>query len=177
MRHRKHAGRPVRLPRVRATAATSAASAAFALFAAGAALMAAPAARAATTCTMTAPSSMVFGTYDTINAATSAVTVSVNCTGSGNATPTVTASAGGGTFANRLMTRTGDTQTLGYNLYLDSAHTSVWGDGTSGTSTISWGKITGAGAFSATVYGLIRGGQNAVPGSYADHNITILFNY
>ncbi|ORT82577.1 hypothetical protein B7G54_26985 [Burkholderia puraquae] len=129
------------------------------------------------TCTMNAPSSMAFGTYDTINAATSAVTISVTCSGSGNATPTVTASAGGGTFANRLMTRTGNTQTLGYNLYLDSAHTSIWGDGTSGTSAISWGKISGAGTFNATVYGLIRGGQNVVPGSYADHNITILFNY
>ncbi|KAB0633533.1 Csu type fimbrial protein [Burkholderia latens] len=171
MRHRKHAERPARLARVRTAAA------AFAALSAGAAALVAPSVRAATTCTMNAPSSMVFGTYDTINAATSAVTISVNCSGSGNATPTVTASAGGGTFANRLMTRTGDTRTLGYNLYLDSAHTSIWGDGTSGTSAISWGKITGAGAFSATVYGLIRGGQNAVPGSYADHNITILFNY
>ncbi|RQR43072.1 MULTISPECIES: spore coat U domain-containing protein [unclassified Burkholderia] len=168
MRHRKHDGRPVRLARFRAAAAA---------LAAGAVVLAALPARAATTCTMNAPSSMAFGTYDTINAATSAVTISVNCTGSGNATPTVTASPGGGTFANRLMTRTGNTQTLGYNLYLDSAHTSIWGDGTSGTSAISWGKITGGGTFNATVYGLIRGGQNAVPGSYADHNITILFNY
>lgn len=171
MRHRKHAGRPAGLARVRAAAA------AFAALAAGTAVLVAPPARAATTCTMNAPSSMVFGTYDTINAATSAVTISVSCTGSGNAAPTVTASAGGGTFANRLMTRTGDTQTLGYNLYLDAAHASIWGDGTSGTSAISWGKITGAGTFSANVYGLIRGGQNAVPGSYADRNIMILFNY
>ncbi|WP_081084388.1 spore coat U domain-containing protein [Burkholderia territorii] len=168
MRHRKHAGRLVRLARSHAAAAA---------LAAGAVLPLALPARAATTCTMNAPSSMAFGTYDTINAATSAVTISVNCTGNGNATPTITASAGGGTFANRLMTRTGATQTLGYNLYLDSAHTSIWGDGTSGTSAISWGKITGAGAFNATVYGLIRGGQNVVPGSYADHNITILFTY
>ncbi|WP_269506639.1 Csu type fimbrial protein, partial [Burkholderia sp. IMCC1007] len=148
-----------------------------AALAAGAAGLVAPPARAATTCTMNAPSSMVFGTYDTINPATSAVTISVNCTGSGNATPTITASTGGGTFANRVMTRTGDTRTLGYNLYLDSAHTSIWGDGTSGTSAISWGKITSGGTFNATVYGLIRGGQNVVPGSYADGNIMILFNY
>ncbi|PXX32499.1 MULTISPECIES: spore coat U domain-containing protein [Burkholderia] len=168
MRHRKHAGRHDRLTHLRAAAAA---------LAAGAGMLAALPALAATTCTMNAPSSMVFGTYDTLNAATSAITISVNCSGSGNATPTVTASPGGGTFANRLMTRTGGTQTLGYNLYLDSAHTSIWGDGTSGTSVISWGKISGAGTFNATVYGLIRGGQNVVPGGYEVTNITILFNY
>lgn len=168
MRHRKHAGRRDRLTPLCAAAAA---------LAAGAAVLAALPALAATTCTMNAPSSMVFGTYDTINAATSAVTISVNCSGNGNPTPNVTASAGGGTFANRLMTRTGGTQTLGYNLYLDSAHTSIWGDGTSGTSVISWGKINGAGTVNATVYGLIRGGQNVVPGGYADPHITITINY
>ncbi|KAG8150363.1 hypothetical protein BFF94_028030 [Burkholderia catarinensis] len=150
---------------------------AVAAIAAGVALLAAPPASAATTCTMNAPSTMVFGTYDTINAAASAVTISINCTGSGSFTPTISASAGQGAYANRLMARTGGTQTLGYNLYLDSAHTTIWGDGTGGTSMISWGKLNGAGTFSATVYGLIRGGQNVVPGGYADQGITILFNY
>lgn len=168
MRHRNLAGRRDRLTPLCAAAA---------VLAAGAAVLASLPALAATTCTMNVPSSMVFGTYDTIHAATSAVTISVNCSGNGNPTPNVTASAGGGTFANRLMTRTGGTQTLGYNLYLDSAHTSIWGDGTSGTSVISWGKINGAGTVNATVYGLIRGGQAAVPGGYTDPHITITINY
>ncbi|QVN17644.1 Csu type fimbrial protein [Burkholderia pyrrocinia] len=168
MRHCKHAGRRDRPTPLRAAAT---------VLAAGAAVLASLPALAATTCTMNVPSSMVFGTYDTLNAATSAITISVNCSGNGNPSPAVTASAGGGTFANRLMTRTGGTQTLGYNLYLDSAHTSIWGDGTSGTSVISWGKINGAGTVNATVYGLIRGGQNVVPGGYADPHITITINY
>ncbi|WP_080412332.1 spore coat U domain-containing protein [Burkholderia ubonensis] len=165
MRYRKHAGRRDRQTRLRTAAAA---------LAAGAAVLPA---LAGTTCTMNVPSSMVFGTYDTINAATSAITTSVNCTDNGNPTPKVTASAGGGTFANRLMTRTGGTQTLGCNLCLDSAHTLIWGDGTSGTSVISWGKINGTGTVNATVYGLIRGGQNVVPGGYADSHLTITVNY
>ncbi|WP_231748247.1 spore coat protein U domain-containing protein [Burkholderia sp. ABCPW 14] len=120
---------------------------------------------------------MVFGTYDTINSATTAMTITVRCTGNGNPTPAASASAGGGSYSNRQMTRTGGGNLLSYNLYLDSAHTMVWGDGISGgTSTISFGKLNNSSA-SATVYGLIRGGQNVVPGAYTDQTITITLSY
>ncbi|MDN7672218.1 spore coat U domain-containing protein [Burkholderia oklahomensis] len=169
MRHRNHPERAHRQAICRAAVAA---------LAAGAAALAAPPAVAALSCTMNAPSTMVFGTYDTINAATTAITISVNCTGNGSATPTVAASAGGGSYSNRQMTRTGGSNLLSYNLYIDSAHTMIWGDGISGgTSTISFGKLNNVSSVSATVYGLIRGGQNVVPGAYADHTITITFSY
>ncbi|WP_236861960.1 spore coat U domain-containing protein [Burkholderia mayonis] len=120
---------------------------------------------------------MVFGTYDTINATSTAITITVSCTGSSNPTPRASASTGGGSYSNRQMTRTGGSNLLSYNLYVDSAHTMVWGDGISGgTSTISFGKLNNSSA-SATVYGLISGGQNVVPGAYADHTITITLSY
>ena len=56
---------------------------------------------------------------------------------------------------------------LSYNLYTDSARTSVWGDGTGSTNTIG-GTGTG-GSQAVTVYGRVSLGQTGVPaGSYAD---------
>ncbi|MGE0180024.1 MAG: spore coat U domain-containing protein [Sphingomonas sp.] len=99
-----------------------------------------------------------------------------NVDGSGGLTVTCTsgtawsAAAGvgagtGASFASRRMTA-GSNQ-LGYNLYTSSGYSTVWGDGTGGTSLLS-GTGTG-GAQSVAVYGRVGSGQASVPaGSYAD---------
>jgi spore coat protein U-like protein len=60
-------------------------------------------------------------------------TVSIFCDGNGNNQDlSVSLSTGQGNFLRRQMTngRNGRSGVLFYNLYLDAAHTRVWGDGT-----------------------------------------------
>ncbi|MBI3348111.1 MAG: spore coat protein U domain-containing protein [Burkholderiales bacterium] len=102
-------------------------------------------------------------------------TLSVQCT---NTTPyTVALSAGanaGGAsnFASRTM-KSGS-NTLGYQLYLDSGRASVWGDGTSSSSTLG-GTGTGS-AQTLTIYGRLPSLANVVPGSYTD-TVTVTVSY
>ncbi len=107
-----------------------------------------------------------------------------------DATGTVTASCGGGiayslsmnagtgvgaTLANRVMTRSGGTETLRYNLYSNTGRTSVWGDGSAGTATVS-GSGNGSNQ-TYTVYARMPA-QAPVPrpGSYKD-SITLTITY
>lgn len=91
---------------------------------------------------------------------------SVSCT---NGTGwTATAGAGGGTGATLASRRmTAGSNTLTYNLYTDSARSTVWGDGTGSTGTVTNTGTGSAQAFS--IYGRVPLGQSSVPaGSYSD---------
>lgn len=56
---------------------------------------------------------------------------------------------------------------LDYNLYTDSTRTTIWGDGTADTQTVS---ATGTGAaVTHVVYGKVFGGQTVPPGDYIDY--------
>lgn len=81
---------------------------------------------------------------------------------------TLTISAGGsGSALARHMIGSNGGPVLNYNLYTTSAHTVVWGDGTSGSSVSS--SITGCGTRNHTVHGRIPAGQSTVkPGSFSD---------
>jgi spore coat protein U-like protein len=89
---------------------------------------------------------------------------------------TASAAAGNGTGATvaaRKMTATPNV--LSYNLYIDSGHATVWGDGTLSTSTIS-GTGTGT-AQTTTIYGRVPLGQTSVPaGSYSD-SVSVTITY
>lgn len=99
-------------------------------------------------------------------------TLSVTCT---NTTPysiSLNAGSNGSGFSSRAM-KSG-THALAYQLYLDSGRSSVWGDGTSGSSTFSG---TGTGSPQAlSIYGRIPSLANVVPGSYAD-TVTVTISY
>mgnify|MGYP006174836821 FL=1 len=92
--------------------------------------------------------------------------ISVTCT---NGTAW-TASAGvgsgsGASYAARRMSA--GANLLSYNLYTDSARSSVWGDGSGSTATI--GNSGTGSAQNVTIYGRVGSGQTSVPpGSYAD---------
>src|SRR5580700_8817319 len=79
-------------------------------------------------CTVSA-NTLSFGTYNPLSGSplTATTTVSATCTES---TPyTLALNAGNtGNFTNRLLVSGGNT--LNYNLYTSSSHTTVWGDGT-----------------------------------------------
>ncbi len=100
--------------------------------------------------------------------------ISVTCN-SGTAW-TVSADKGGGGTTATISTRkmVNGTNLLSYKLFTDSTLTTVWGDGTEGST------ITGTGdgsAQSRTIYGQIPTGQTTVPaGSYSDTvNVTVTF--
>ncbi len=66
---------------------------------------------------------------------------------------------------------------LGYQIYSNSAHTTIWGDGTNGSSTVS-GTGTGPGAaITETMYGQVSAGQTVLTGSYKDNPVNVTVTY
>jgi len=102
-------------------------------------------------------------------------TLTVQCT---NTTPYAVslnagANAGGASnFSARAMKN--GSNSLGYQLYLDSAHSQVWGDGTASSSTSS-GTGTGS-TQSLTIYGSVPSLTATVPGAYTD-TVTVTITY
>ncbi len=100
--------------------------------------------------------------------------VTVNCTSGAGYTVSLDAGSGtGGTLASRKM-GAGGNQWLAYSIYTTANHTTVWGDGTSGSGTIGG---TGSGVNqSIFAYGRIFGGQIATAANYADIvNVTVRY--
>lgn len=123
---------------------------------------------------------VAFGAYNALlGAPTNATgTIQMSCTGgSGGGGYTVALSTGaGGSYGARRLSSGGST--LSYQLYQDSAHTLIWGDGTGG-SVIFTGMdnipSTG-GADNFAIYGQLPARQAVAPGVYADSIIvTITF--
>ncbi|MEI7037298.1 spore coat U domain-containing protein [Fulvimonas yonginensis] len=124
-------------------------------------------------CTIDASSGVSFGAYDPVvtNASTGADltatgTISTTCTNGASVTVTLGQGSNADTGSTdaaplrRMLANTSDY--LSYQLYTDSAHTTVW-DNTTGAS------VTGTGAaVSTTVYGLVTKGQNVPSGNYSD---------
>ncbi len=138
----------------------------------GSAIFPSPA-KACTLCSCSASTSDVtFGVYDP-NASTpddAAGTVSVNCTGvvALFGSVDVAASAGlSGNPARRVMKQ--GQNTLEYNIFVDSARTLPFGDGTSGSSRLS-ASLNGLLLFgrSFAVYGRIPRNQRVRAGTYSD---------
>jgi spore coat protein U-like protein len=102
-------------------------------------------------------------------------TLSVVCTNTTPYTVALNAGANAGGAANfgaRAM-KSG-TQTLGYQLYLDTGRSTVWGDGTASSST-SAGTGTGS-TQTLTLYGRLPSLANVVPGAYTD-TVTVTVSY
>ena len=84
---------------------------------------------------------------------------------------------GSGSSLNRSMSN--GSGAMMYNLYTDSSHTQIWGDGSGGTDTITNSHLLSL-IFSITddipIYGRIPTGQNAEAGSYSDTIVaTVIF--
>lgn len=136
----------------------------------------APSALGALDCSFVSVTGVNFGSYDVFNPSPTAATglITFRCTGSGGTNlMTMTFNAGSGTFANRTLVS--GANSLGYNLYLDSSNSQIWGDGTSGTSFFSIDP-TNSGRRTVTIYGTIPAGQDVGVGSYTD-TITVTMNF
>jgi spore coat protein U-like protein len=111
-----------------------------------------------------------FGTYDPFSGSATPVAnpkgVTLTCS---KGTPwTVSLSTGGGAFATRTMKGTGtNTDTLKYNIYVDSGGAQIWGDGTSSTATVS-STAPDKLSHDVPMYGQITSGQDVTQDAYTD---------
>ncbi|WP_342051193.1 MULTISPECIES: Csu type fimbrial protein [unclassified Cupriavidus] len=126
-------------------------------------------------CVITA-NTLDFGTSGVLRTALDANgSLSVRCTL--NAPYSIALNAGtgaGATVAARRMTRSGGTQTVGYQLFRNAARTEPWGDGTNGTLTVS-GTGTGT-AQTVNLYGRVPAQTTPQAGTYQD-TVTVTITY
>jgi len=66
--------------------------------------------------------------------------------------------------------------TLNYNLYLDAARTTIWGDGTGGTQNFFVRNPTNNQDVSIPLYGRIPAGQSTSAGNYSN-TLTVTINF
>lgn len=124
-----------------------------------------------------------FGTYNPLGASNADAigNVSVQC-GALIAGVTisyeVTLGAGmSGAYTGRTLSS--GTDTLTYNLYTDASRTTIWGNGSSGTGTITNGyllQLLAPRVDDFPIYGRVPYGQNVEAGSYTDSIVaTVIF--
>lgn len=92
-------------------------------------------------------------------------TITAQCT-NGDAYQIALDGGSSGNLAARQMQRSGGGGAVNYQLYVDSAHTTAWGDGTGGTA-----MVTGTGSGNQqgiNVYGVVPAQNTPAPGSYSD---------
>ncbi len=117
--------------------------------------------------------SVAFGTYDVLSSSLVDTTGNVHIACNGfvlsNAIVSIGPSNGTTNINPRTMKLTTGSDLLEYYLYSDAGRTTVWGDGTSGTSAQTV-FILGILFFTRdlTVYGRMLPGQNVSVGSYTD---------
>lgn len=150
---------------------------------AGALLMApAGAAQAVATCSVSA-TVLAFGGYNAFSATPldSTGDITVSCTLGGLLSLLVSydiqlSTGGSGGFTPRRMSS--GANTLNYNLYTSSGRNTIWGNGGSGTGTVSDSYLLGLGTTVRhyAVYGRVPALQNARAGSYLD-SITVTIEY
>lgn len=122
-----------------------------------------------------------FGSYDVFSPSPTDAngTLRIQCRQLQGATVTVSLDQGlysGGTFFPRRMLS--GASTMQYNVFSNGQGGTVWGDGSSGTATVSrtLNPTDTVQSFDLTMYGRIPAGQNLAPGTYADSvNLTITF--
>ncbi|MGC3029331.1 Csu type fimbrial protein [Burkholderia sp. DN3021] len=122
-------------------------------------------------CTVSA-SGLAFGVYNptftTPTDSTATVTLSCSAASGTGAYAIALGTGGGGSYAGRRMSS--GSSILPYQLYLDAAHSQIWGDGTGGSSIVTGtDNIPQVGGTSTyQVYGRIVARQAVSPGAYTD---------
>lgn len=130
-------------------------------------------------CTIRSVTGLVFGSYNVFNGSPLDISGAIvyRCTSVGGADNLVLQLSQGnaGTFATPRRLLAG-AFALDYNLFLDAGRTSVWGDGTFGTSQHGPVHPSEGVDTPVDVFGRIPARQNARAGSYTDTVIvTIVF--
>jgi spore coat protein U-like protein len=126
-------------------------------------------------CTVSS-TSVSFGSFNplTLAAVVSTGSITVNCTDV--SFYSITLSTGSGSYSPRSMVTGG--HHLDYNLYRDAAYQDVWGDGISGTYSVSLNNPVNGQNNLHTIYGriLLSSQRGAHVESYSD-SITVTVTY
>lgn len=142
----------------------------------GCALALWPRAALGMTCSIESITSLAFGSYDVFNGTPTDTggSLSYRCDSvvGGDSIVIQLSQGSSGSYAPRTMKD--GLFVLEYNVYLDAAHSSVWGDGTGGTSQLGPVQPANGASTPVDVYGRIEPGQNARPGTYADTLVVTL---
>lgn len=126
-------------------------------------------------CVIDATSGVAFGGYDPLAAAPtdSSGSVTVHCLVSILITIDL-GTGGSGSYAARSL-KSG-TEVLSYNLYLDAARQTVWGNA-AGNGTVHYGPTLGLlAAIAIPIYARIAARQDVAVGNYTD-TIVVTLNY
>lgn len=118
---------------------------------------------------------LAFGNYSATNASPTDATATVTalCTAGVSYTLAMDGGLGsGGTVNTRVLTN--GLNTLNYTVYNNAGRTTIWGDGTNSTSTVS--GTAGLLPQNYTAYGRIAAGQQSAAGVYLDA-ITVTLTY
>lgn len=121
------------------------------------------------TCTISSSPKLSFPGYDVFVAAptTSSQVAKFRCdVNQATITIGIGKSATSGSISNRQLAQSPGTGRLNYNIYKDGGYSSLWGDGTAGTSALMVNTTTKT--TSVTIYGKIDPGQDAPVGNYKD---------
>lgn len=122
-------------------------------------------------CSVTA-SNIHFGPYDVFNpspvTATGTITVDCDMAPPPDVIIQIGPSANSGGFHPRQMKHVAGPDRLNYNLFTDPTMTIVWGDGTSGTATVTCEQVVKPKVCTKPVYALLPAGQDVAVGSYQD---------
>lgn len=128
------------------------------------ALLATAAPAAAASCSVS-PQALTLGSYDPFATAPQDAVTGIAITCDVETSVVIAIGPGNGDYGARSMT--GGAQALLYNLYIDPAHSRVWGDGTNGSSTVSSTAVATSTAI--PVYARAPARQTQLkPGSYTD---------
>jgi len=136
---------------------------------------AAGAARAAS-CSFVTVSGAAFGSYDVFAAGDTDSAANISYVCNGGPTVLITLSRGNAPgFSPRLLMRAGG-GTLDYNLYLDAARSTIWGDGTGVTGQYGPTSPPDGNIVAVPIFARIPAGQDAAIGAYSD-TITVTINF
>jgi spore coat protein U domain-containing protein, fimbrial subunit CupE1/2/3/6 len=138
-------------------------------------LLAGVAARADAACTISS-TSVLFGAYDVfgVSPTTSTGTITYQCNNADKDVLISVSVGSSGSYVARTLVK--GAERLNYNLYLDAAFSTVWGDGTGGTDTYFKHNPQNNRDVDVTVYGRILAQQDVSAGAYAD-TIVITVNF
>ncbi|HEY1550467.1 MAG TPA: spore coat U domain-containing protein [Kofleriaceae bacterium] len=145
-----------------------------AVVAASVLLMTTLARSAEASCSIQSISGIAFGTYDTVGGGAVDMTGTMYVTCTALSGFSIDVGAGNSGSALQRYMKSGTTQML-YNLFVDLAHTLIWGDGNSGTSHYS--SIGTGLSVPVTIFGEIKAHQDLPIGSYTDTTISVTVNF
>jgi spore coat protein U-like protein len=131
--------------------------------------------RAEAACTVSTTGAS-FGTYDVFNSSADASTgtITYRCGGADKDVLITLSKGSSSTFTPRTL-RNG-AEVLEYNLYRDAAFSTIWGDGTSGTTTYTIRNPPNNQDVILTVYGRVPALQDVATGSYVD-SVMVTINF